>query len=253
MKISNFPIFYDFSVLAVTSGHESSQAAGLFGFSGPPHTLKTHSVCLHVAGTVEEPFALSQHQAGTPQRFYLQPGGVVPHHTSSGTQTSTCWAAGGRRLDGGRYLLAGVRGDGQAVGHESRRLVLLHQPHRHDRDGHLDETREQVISWGWERDRWDRPRAEGAAEKQQSRAECEEFSRNKKLIVPQMFGLRKWRERNKHQRENHITGRGQRFTERTRLRGVISQAETRSRSVGQSAESAFAWSRSHFTRRSVVP
>lgn len=35
------------------------------------------------------------------------------------------------------YLLAGVCGDSQAVGHKACCFVLLHQPHRNNRDSHL--------------------------------------------------------------------------------------------------------------------
>lgn len=41
--------------------------------------------------------------------------------------------------DGRVYLLAGVCGDRQAVGHQAGCLVLLHQPDRNYRDGHLDD------------------------------------------------------------------------------------------------------------------
>lgn len=44
------------------------------------------------------------------------------------------------------YLLAGVSGDSQAVGHQAGCFVLLHQPHRHDRDGHLREEQEHRLS-----------------------------------------------------------------------------------------------------------
>lgn len=44
------------------------------------------------------------------------------------------------------YLLAGVSGDSQAVGHQAGCLVLLHQPHGHDRDGHLREEKDHSFS-----------------------------------------------------------------------------------------------------------
>lgn len=44
-----------------------------------------------------------------------------------------------RAADGRVYLLAAVCGDSQAVGHQAGCLVLLHQPDRNNRDGHLDD------------------------------------------------------------------------------------------------------------------
>lgn len=64
--------------------------------------------------------------------------------------TPPCSANQGERLtggpaDGGVYLLAGVCGDSQAVGHQAGCFVLLHQPDRNDGDGHLGDRRTDSV------------------------------------------------------------------------------------------------------------
>lgn len=59
------------------------------------------------------------------------------HHTSPGTYSHAALISISILIHGSVYLLAGVCGDSQAIGHKARCFVLLHQPHRNDGDSHL--------------------------------------------------------------------------------------------------------------------
>lgn len=92
---------------------------------------------------VEKAFTLSCCQAGTPALLLSIAWCCFFHHTSPGKHTTHAALISISILihsdcHGSVYLLAGVCGDSQAIGHEARCFVLLHQPHRSDRDSHLD-------------------------------------------------------------------------------------------------------------------
>lgn len=96
---------------------------------------------MNVALVVEKPFSVSRYQAGTPCASIYSMVLFFPSHLSWNTQL--CSANQCKHLihsdcDESVYLLASVCGDSQAIGHKSRCFVLLHQPHRNNRDSHLD-------------------------------------------------------------------------------------------------------------------
>lgn len=103
---------------------------------------------------------------------------MTPPRSASRSARLTRGAADGRV-----YLLARVCGDRQAVGHQAGCLVLLHQPDRNDRDGHLDDRGAGHVRMKALPGRWRRKRK--CVSVSQNSQEC---GRNEELIVTRVSG-----------------------------------------------------------------